>query len=382
MSNMWLIFSLTGSALHLGLTGLARALPSIIFSLIGGVIADRLDRRAIVLFTQATNGVFALVLGVLAATGLIEVWHVYAVTFLAGSLGSMGGPAQRSVIANLVPREHLLNAMSMRFGVMQLDRIIGPAIAGVLIAMFGFSVTYLGNAVAHAVTSGLLTQVDIEPTTTRVSKSAIHDLAEGFDYVRRRSVILQLLAVDGVVMFFGPYQVFLPIIADQFGMGSTGYGLLSSAPGVGAVLGALTMMVLGDVPYKGVIISVALLGYAVALIGLALSPWFVLALVALAIAGLTDSMNATTRGATIQMIAPDEFRGRVSAIQAVLQGSVPMLGYGAMGAVGGLFGVPAALVGGALMGAASNLGILAGSRQLRSRDLGLQPEPALTSARR
>ena len=381
MANLWLIYSITGSALQLGLTGLARAVPSIVFTLIGGVIADRMERRRLIVFAQLGSGILALVLGTLAVLGLIEVWHIYAVTFLGGALGSVSQPAQRSVIAHLVPRHHLMNAMAMRFSLNQMNSIIGPSLGGVLIATFGAAVTYLFNGAALAVTAAMLIRIDMGEAPPPAANSAVASLIEGFAYVRKRSVILALLSVDSVTMFFGPYQVFLPIIAAQFGLGPQGYGLLASAPGVGAVLGSVTVMSLGNFPYKGILISAALLAYSVCLIGLALSPWFVVALVALASVGFADSMNATTRAATIQLLAPDEFRGRVSSIQQMLQGGIPSLGQGLMGGIATVVGVPAALIAGGLIGGACNLGILFANRELRSRELGMDLEPVGGSIR-
>ena len=203
IANLWLIYSMTGSALQLGLTGLARAIPSMVFTLIGGVVADRMDRRMIILLSQVANGISAMVLAPLAWTGQIEVWHIYAVTLLAGSVGSLGGAAQRSVISNLVPREHLMNAMAMRFGLNQSSRIVAPSLAGVLIAVFGVPIAYLGNGIAHIITGALLLRIHMGPTPTRVASSPVRDLTDGFVYVREHSVLLAVLGVDSVTMFFG-----------------------------------------------------------------------------------------------------------------------------------------------------------------------------------
>ena len=227
VSNMWQIYDLTGSALHLGFTGLARAVPIILFSLAGGVIADRVDRRKIIIFSQAANGAFAVTLGVLSAAGLAQVWHIYAVVFLNATLMSVSAPARRALIANLVPRQHLVNAMALNSSLQQIDRIIAPAIAGILIAVFGLAVTYSTNGVAHFITAAALGMITLGPLPTRPAGSPLRNLLEGLSFVRARTIILVLLATDAAAMLFGSYQVLLPIIAGRFGMGPTGFGILS-----------------------------------------------------------------------------------------------------------------------------------------------------------
>lgn len=370
ISNMWLIFLLTGSALHLGLTGLTRAIPLIFFSLIGGVIADRFDRARIIIFSQAMGGVFALALGLLALTGLVEVWHIYVVTFLGSTVGSLSQPAQRAVIANLVPRHHLMNAMGVNFTVRKFDTIVAPPFGGILIQLVGIPITYGLNGLAHLVTTVALARIDLGPMPARPQGSAVRDLLEGLEYLRARSVILAILFADGAAMLFGTYQVLMPIIADSYGAGPAGYGMLVSAPAVGGLIGATAVMSLGDVRYKGWLIFGGVMAYCCSLVGLALAPWYVLAWVAAAGLGFSDSIQTTPRTALIQLLTPDELRGRVSSFQHLIQGGAPALGHGAMGAAASVVGGPVALVAGAIVCALLNLGIFARSREMRSRDLG------------
>lgn len=376
VSNMWQIYDLTGSALHLGFTGLARAIPIILFSLAGGVIADRVDRRKIIVFTQASNGGFAVTLGVLSAMGLAQVWHIYAVVFLNAMLMSVSAPARRALIANLVPRHHLVNAMALNTTLHQIDRIIAPAIAGILIAVFGLAVTYSTNGVAHFVTAAALGMIALGPLPPRPTGSPLRNLLEGLSFIRSRTIILVLLATDGAAMLFGSYQVLLPIIAGRFGMGATGFGILSSAPAIGGLIGALVIMYLGDFPYKGRLIGGAILAYCCCLAALALSPWFVLAFVVAVGLGLTDSMQAAPRNAVIQLMCPDQLRGRVSSFQHMLVTGMPALGQGLMGGVAGAVGGPVALVAGAIICAAINAGIFARRGDLRARELGVPPPRA------
>ncbi|MPZ15289.1 MAG: MFS transporter [Chloroflexi bacterium] len=377
VANLWQVYAITGSALHLGFTGLARGIPIILFSLAGGVIADRVDRRKIIILTQTANGVIAALLGVLSAAGLIEVWHIYAATFLNAALMSVSAPARRAVIAGLVPRQHLMNAMALNSSVHQMDRIVAPALAGFLIALFGFPVTYAINGLAHVITAVALGFVSLGGLPARPQRTPLRDLAEGLGFIRQRSIILVLLATDAAAMLFGYYQVLLPIVADGFGMDVSGYGLLLSAPAVGSLVGTTIVMYLGDFSYKGRLIVGAILMYSACLVGLALAPWFALALVVSVGLGLTDSLQATTRNAVIQLLCPDDMRGRVSSFQHMLVSGMPALGQSLMGAAAGVLGVTAALVAGAGACAAINAGIFARRKDLRARELESAPSPVV-----
>src|SRR5437588_3489724 len=153
ITNTWQIYLLTGSPLQIGLTGLARAVPILLFSLIGGVIADRFDRRRIIIFTQVMNALFGLLLGILTLTGNVQVWHIYAVTFLNSSLSSVSSPGRRAIIAGLVPRHHLMNAIALNQSLVQLSRIIAPALGGMLIATVSLPINYFLNGGATLITA-------------------------------------------------------------------------------------------------------------------------------------------------------------------------------------------------------------------------------------
>jgi MFS family permease len=382
VANAWQVYALTGSAFHLGLTGVARFIPILLFSLVGGVIADRVDRRKILMVSQMTNGTFALVLAVLSATGLVEVWQIYAVTFINSTLMSVSNPARRAVVAGLVPRRHLMNAFALNASIHQIDRIVAPSIAGIMIAVVGLPPTYALNGLAHFITAASLSFISLGSLPARPEGSPLKNLLEGLAFVRTRSIIFWLLATDVVAMLLGSYQVLLPIIAAQYDAGPIGFGLLSSAPAVGSLIGVTIIMYRGDFPYKGRLIIGAILGYACLLAGLALSPALALALACAAGLGLTDAMQATTRNAAIQLIAPDQLRGRVSSFQHMLQAGGPALGQGVMGGAAGALGVPLALVGGATLCIAFIISIVLRRPDLRAADVGEAAEtaPILTGA--
>lgn len=376
VANLWQIYALTGSALHLGLTGVARAVPIILFSLAGGVIADRVDRRKIIFCAQAGNGLAVLLLAALSGTGVVEVWHIYAITFLHAALMSTSAPAQRAAIPGLVPRQHLVNAMALNSVVNQLDRIVAPAVGGILIALFGLAATYAINASAHFAAAGALGFISLGGLPAHTGMSPLRSLLEGLAFVRLRSIILVLLATDAAAMLFGSYQALLPLVAGQFEMGPAGFGILASAPAVGGFLAASIVMYLGDFPYKGRTIVGSILAYCGFLAGLAWAPSFIAAVIVAVGLGLTNSLQAAPRNALIQLLTPDELRGRVTSFQHMLTAGVPALGQGTMGGAAVLVTAPVALVVGALLCAIINGWLLARRPDLRARDLGaaLTPE--------
>jgi MFS family permease len=374
VANAWQVYALTGSAFHLGLTGLARGIPIIVFSLAGGVIADRWDRRKIMIGTQMLNGSFGLALAFLTFTGLVEVWQIYAVTFMNSTLTSVSIPARRAVIAGLVPRHHLVNATALNASIHQIDRIVAPSIAGILIALFGVPITYALNRMAHLITAVALWFIALVPVQGKPEGSPLRNLLDGLAFVRERSIILVLLLTDVVAMLLGSYPVLLPIIAEQYDAGPIGFGLLTSAPAMGSLVGVTAVMYIGDAPYKGRMIVGCIFAYGALLIGLALSPTFLLAMLCTAGLGLTDSMQATLRNAAIQLMTPDALRGRVSAFQHMLQGGGPALGQGIMGAAAGLLGLPLALISGGALCMAIIASMVVRRPDLRDRDLGEQAE--------
>jgi MFS family permease len=380
IANTWQLFELTGSAVQIGIIGLARAVPIILFSLAGGVVADRVDRRKIIMTTQLLNGSFALFLAIVTLTHATQPWHVYLVTFLNASLMSVSGPGRRAIIAGLVPRHHLMNALGLNQTLQQTSRVLAPSIAGVLIAAFGLAICYFITAIATLITAAWLTFIHVAPLPERPKASPLADLSEGLAFARRQPVILGLLGADMASQLFGSFQVLLPIFADSYGVGAAGYGVLASAPAVGALAGAAVVMSLGDVRYKGYWIIGSILAYCVGLVALALTPWFAMAWIVVAILGFTDAMQSVPRNALIQLVTPDELRGRVSAFQGMIVNSGPGLGLGLMGAAAGAIGAPFALIGGAILCAAANVGILITRPELRARDLTDEAEAASSRA--
>jgi MFS family permease len=379
-ANIWQIYQLTGSAFYLGLTGLVRALPILLLSLMGGVIADRVDRRRFIMVTQGLAGCFSLVLAWLTFTGEIQIWHIYSVTFLNSSLTALNAPARSAIIPNIVPKQNLLNAFALNSTVWQISNILGPAIGGVCIGLFGLSITYLVNGVAHLITLAALTAMHLSRVIAPSRKSTLKALAEGMSFLKKQSIIPILLSMDAAAMFFGAYRILMPIFADQLGAGAEGLGLMLSMSGVGAIVGAGVIMSLGDVRYKGRFVLAGVLSYCCCLVGLAVSPWFALALLMSASLGFSDSVQAIPRNTVIQAITPDEIRGRVSSFQSMLTNGVPSLGQMQVGAVASLVGAPLTLIVGAVLCATTVISVAFARSDVMSRDLGDSEEQPATTA--
>jgi MFS family permease len=289
---------------------------------------------------------------------------------------AVSAPARGAMIPNLVPREHLMSAMALNSSTWQIANIIGPSVAGVAVAISGFGAAYLANAGAHLVTLVALTAVRVRPVERRRRQSTLSAVLEGLAFVRGRSIILALLAMDAAAMLFGTYQVVFPVIGDRLEVGVAGVGLLFAAPGAGSLVGAALVIGVGDVRYKGLFIVGAIVAYCVALAVLAVSPWFMLSLLAGGALGFFDSLQATPRNALIQAITPDEIRGRVESFRHIITGGMPAMGQLYMGGTASLWGAPMALAIGAAACTCAVLGIAAARRDVRARDIDSAPATA------
>lgn len=366
---LWQVYELTNSPLHLGLLGLAEGVPVFVFSLVGGVIADRLDRRNLIMVTQACNGLLGLLLAGLTYYGLVEVGHIYVIVFVTNALSALNRPARQAVIPGLVPRELFLNGLALSTSANRLSRLVGPALGGACTAGLGLTATYLLDSIMHLVTLAPLAAAHFGPIAVRTRQSPIGSLVEGLSFVWRRSTIIVLLLTDVFPMLFGGYRILLPVFADEMGVGAEGLGVLLSGVAAGALLGSAVVMSMGDPPYKGLVVIGGVLGYCLFLVVLALSPWFMLSLLAMLMLGLLDSVQAVTRNTIIQLWTPNELRGRVSSFQTMLTFGVPAIGRAQMGFVATILPPPVALVAGAIVCASVIIGMVAVRPELRRADL-------------
>ena len=350
-ANFYQVYDLTGSVLQTGLVGAGQAVALLLLSPLGGAYADRLDRRRLLQWAQAVSLLVALVLAVLTLTGRAEAWHVILSVLFTTAAATFDQPARQAIIPALVPKSQLAQAIALLNPSRELAILLGPALAGVLIAVGGPGLVYLVDVVTYAVLIVVLAVLRVPPLVqTGPPRSVFGSIADGARYVAHRPLITRLMGLDLSATVFSAYRVLLPAIAvDVLEVGPTGYGLLSSAPSAGALLATYT--VFRTVERSGrlgrvLLVSTALYGLAAML--LAQSRWFWLALGAALLLGAFDAMATTIRHAAVQVDTPDDIRGRVTAFYQMSSRGGPAIGDVVVGAFAAVVGPVVALTVGGL----------------------------------
>ena len=314
----WLVLELTDSPAALGLVFALQALPILVLSAVAGVIADRVDRRRLLVATQLFSAVLALALAVLTTTGVIAFWHVAVLAVLAGTATAIQTPAYQAIVASLVPREAIGSAVALNSAQFNLSRILGPAIAGAVIAAGGLQLAFWGNAIALCIVALILWRLRVphRPASDRGEASMWANLVDGIRYVRSRRVIAVLVLLAGVpAMFLLNYLVLLPVFArDVLEIGAPGLGLLSGGIGVGALAGALALAVLRPAGGSGRILLTGLLVGSAAEVVFAVSRFVPLSVVALAVLGGCQVAYYATSNTLLQILVPARLRGRVMSL--------------------------------------------------------------------
>jgi MFS family permease len=342
----WHVYLLTGSPLALGMVGLSRVIPIASLSLLGGVVADRYDRKRVMLLTQLTMTSVAALLGVLTLTHHETLWTLYVLTGMTSAAGSFDNPARQALVPRLVPREDLPGALAMNLTMFHAGMIGGPAIAGVLIATAGegtrgLAWIYLLNAVSFlAVVSTLLTMHasgKVEASgATRESPAA--SLRQGLRFVFSTPVMVWTMALDFAATFFSGANALLPIFADQvLKVGAFGFGWLRAAPALGALVGSIYTSLKPIPARQGRVFLWAVAAYGFATVVFGLSRNYALTFVALAATGLADLVSTVVRQIVRQMITPDAMRGRMTSVNMIFFMGGPQLGELEAGLVASLF---------------------------------------------
>jgi len=343
------VYQLNHSALQLGLLGLFRVLPVVIFSLLGGVLADAVDRRRLMLLTQPLLLGCSAALALLTAAGLASIGAIYAITFVAAATGALDMPARQAIIPALVPREHLPNALSWNITLMEVGTIAGPALGGLTIGWVGVAGTYWCDAATclAVIAALLLMRARAGPAATG-SARGWRAAVEGLGFIRGNPIALAVMSLDFWATFWGSATVLLPVFAEQIlRVGPQGLGILFSAPAVGSVVGAAAMTALSNrVRKPGLPLLLAVAGYGLATVGFGLSRTMPLALLFLAGTGLADTVSMVLRHQILQLLTPDALRGRVTAANQVFVQGGPQLGQLEAGAVAAGFGAPLSVVSG------------------------------------
>jgi len=327
----WLVLQLTNDPFWLGLVAAAQFGPVILLGLFGGVIADQLPKRQTLLVTQAAAMVLALALFGLTVTGLVEVWHVMVLAALLGVTSAVDMPARQAFAVEMVGREDVTNAVGFNAALFNGSRIVGPAIAGLLIGAFDISAAFLINGLSYlgAIAAYFwMRDSELRPVETVARpvgwSGIVENLAEGARYVRDTPLVLMSCVVVGLAATFGMnFQVLVPPLADNvLNVGASGFGFLMAASGIGSTVAALTVAFSHRVRARW--IAVGAMGLGIGALFLAWSPSYPVALLAMLVAGAGGITMAVVANTTIQTTVPDQLRGRVlSVFTTVFAGSVP-----------------------------------------------------------
>jgi len=352
----WLVLELTNQPFWLGAVAAAGTLPVLAFSLFGGVAADRLPKRSLLMTTQGISAVLALALGLLAYSGQAQVWQVLAVALLLGTANALDLPARQSFLFEMVGRADLLNAIALNSLTFNAARIVGPAVAGAIVAAAGTATCFFVNAASFVpVITALAMMRGLPPVARSTGASVAAHLREGFAYAARERRFQGLIALVAAGSFFGfPCVTLLPSFArDILQTDARGYGLLMATTGVGAIVAVLGLASRQKTGVGGAVVVSAGLTFGIALVLFAGSRSFLTAVPLLAIAGGGMVAQAATANTLVQAMVPDELRGRImSMFTLVLMGAMP-IGNIVIGALAGLIGTMAAVAvfGAALCGA-------------------------------
>jgi MFS family permease len=342
---------LTEKPIALGGVGLARIIPVILLSLIGGAIADSFNRTKIMFFTQSFAALTALALGWFTQTGHITIWHIYALTALQAIAIAFDGPARQALVPNLVPAKDLPNAFSMTSIAFQTGSILGPAVTGFAIAFAGQAALYYINAVSFlAVIFALILIGDVpQKASTHLKAVSWESINEGIQFILNKPIILSSMLLDFVATFFASANTLMPIVArDILHVGVVEYGWLSAAQSVGAVLAALVISQVAEIRRQGPIFLGAVVVFGVATVLFGLSSSIVLAWCALVVIGAADSVSTIIRNTIRQLQTPDYIRGRMTSVNMIFFQGGPQLGEVEAGVVAQLLGAPFAIVSGGI----------------------------------
>jgi MFS family permease len=356
----WLVLQLSNSPFWLGVDAFMATAPGLLFTLVGGVFADLIDRRKLLIYSQIVAGFAALTLGTLVVTSVVKVWMILMLSFVTGCCMSIAGPSYLALVFDLVGREDLANAIALNSTQFQLARALGPVAAGVGFKVFGLAGCFFANGVSFAAVCIGLAMVRYDRTLnpqeheqqTKEERKFIKNLTDGFRYVANRPRVSMLLVISAVTSLFGaPYIAMAPVFArDVLHMGETGLALLMGMAGAGALFGALFLAYLGDFRHKGWFVLGGDLGFALCLIGFSLSTKVIGSIVFLFALGFGIVCSVAVTNTLLQKLVSDEMRGRVmSMFMLSFIGAMP-IGNLIAGAASHRFGAPHTLaVGGAII---------------------------------
>jgi MFS family permease len=370
-AELWLVHQLSDSPLALGYVGLANAVPAISLNLFGGVLADKVDKRKLIMTFQTIGAILAFVLGTLTLVGTVEVWHIIVIAFFAGVIEAFYGPAHESLYPHLVDRKAIVSAVALDSSLWQGNRIIAPAIAGVIIATAGTATAFFVAGAGFLIKSAVVFTLKVPPIPTTHGTSAVRDLLDGLRFLKQHSIIAFLIGMSFFNSFFGlAYVMLLPIFTvDVLGVDADKQGLLMAVGGFGALITTLFLATRSSSHGKGMLLIGGAISYGLALAAFALTPEYIgsygLALVLIYIMGVTNSAYMISVMSSLQIMIPDHMRGRVMGLFGMTWSFMPLGGMQA-GTVANFIGEPFAIAIGGILVAVFALGPALINRQVRN----------------
>ena len=344
----WQVYELTRNPASLGLIGLANFLPILIFSLLGGLVADKMDRKKLLLLSQGAQAILALCLFAVTFLHLVNPLIIYAILVLVATAQSFSIPARQSVIPHLVPKEIFMNAVSLGTLQMQSATMIGPAIAGFLIGGAGVSIVYLINSISFMFFIGSIFTINVslqKHDTNDVEMNAA-SVWEGIKFVLSTPILYLTMVLDFFATFFGTANILMPVFAkDVLHVGAQGLGLLYSAPALGGVVAGLLLAAMHHkIKHQGQVIIAAVILYGSATIAFGLSSYLPLSLLFLVLVGFGDMISTIIRNTIRQLVTPDHLRGRMASVTRIFFQGGPQLGEMEAGFLAKAVGGPVSVV--------------------------------------
>lgn len=349
VAQQWLVLKLTGSAFKLGLVTTVQFIPLLLLSLIGGVIADRVTKRNLLLATQIVACLLAIALGTLVRTGRVQYWHVLVFAAALGTVNAFYTPARQAFVPELVDNESMLNAVALNSAIFNGARVVGPAVGGLMVAAVGLSLNFYINAVSYvAVIIGLLLIHPRPPRADARAQNMRNNLAEGLTYIKGAPVVLILLTLVGVASLFAiNFSILLPLFAEYIlHIGSSGYGFLMASMGVGSLVGSLFLAFLTRPEYARRLVYVGALTLTVAEIVLGFSRVVGVSVGLLIVIGLSQTLFTTTANTSILTLTPRRLQGRVMSVYSLMFLGMTPFGSFLAGWIAERFGAQAAMIAG------------------------------------
>ncbi len=362
VAQSWLVYQLTGSALLLGVVSFIQAIPAVFLSLVGGVLADQVERRRLMIVTQTGSMVLAFLLAALTLLHVVQVWHIMVIAFLAGLVTALNTPVRQGIVSDLVPREDLQNAIGINSAQFQSSRLFGPALAGLVVAQVGAGWAFFANGLSFLAVIASLLMLKLPPWRPQTHREPfLKSATTGVQYVFRHDILGILVLAAAVPAFFAmSYQTLLPVFAqDLLHTDAQGLGFLFSGSGAGALLGALGVASLTGFRRRGLLQLVALVLFGSGLVLFALSHNLVLSVVLLMVTGLGSQIFNSINQTFLQTLAPDALRGRILSVLTLTTFGVMPFGNLVAGALAQQFGPTLVLALGGSITALFALGVVA-----------------------